>query len=449
MSAMRNLAAAIGLALLGPAALGALDIDFGGTIDNYSSLPVTVAPASTIYAPDQRDKAGIWMELHASPAFSLSAAGSYNYTLQVPYLFNVDYLKADWRIIPQLDATFGRFVFTDFSGHVLNHTLDGALVTLELPVARISAAAGYSGLEFKPLSLILMSRSDNADQTNSSVYLAAPRLIEKLEVLFPSLFTRVDLNISVILQQDLRSSSQLIQAGEQNQVVSGLNGGSLTTEYFGLGLSGPIVSSFYYSAFFYWNAGSTLSYLADSGSTTGFSYQYAPIHAWIGGIGLRYYSEEALASRVEFQAIVSSGDSDSTSYLEGNTAGASATFVPISQEVIGLAFTPQFGNLILVDASYSFKPLANSETVWRNLQLMAKVFAFFRPTTGAISQPGLSSGSGDFYLGTEPDIVVSFRPFGELGVVVSTGVFFPNTNAFSGSAASPTVVGRIEFSMSF
>lgn len=449
MKASRVLPFIFSLTILGSTALSGLDFDVGGSIDDYSSLPVTVAPGNAIFAPDQRNKVGVWADMHSGSTFSVAAEGSYNFTLQVPYLFNLDYLKVDWRVFPWLSTTLGRFVFSDFSGQVLNHTLDGALIVLDFPGVRISTGAGYSGLQLKPISLILMSRSDTADQSNSSVYLAAPRLIEKLEVLFPSLFSVVDVNLSVVLQQDLRASNQLIQPGEPYQTVTGLSGGALTTEYFGAGVSGAIVSSLYYNLFFYWNAGSALSYVADSTSVTGFSYQYEPVQAFLGGFGLRYYMEETLSSRVGLQAIFSSGDADNTAYYEGNTSGAATMFTPISQEVIGLAFTPQLGNLILIDLNYSFKPFAQSTSVWKNLQIIAKVLSFFRPTTGAISQPGLSATSTDLYLGVEPELIANFRPFSDFGVVVSTGVFVPNGGAFTGPATQPTIAGRIEFSMSF
>jgi hypothetical protein len=216
-----------------------------------------------------------------------------------------------------------------------------------------------------------------------------------------------------------------------------------------VGLSGAIVSSLYYDVFLYGNTGTTLSYVPDSVSVTGFSYQYETIYAFLGGLGLKYYVEQTYSSRLEIRAIYSSGDSDSASYLEGNTSGFSTMFVPISQETIGIAFMPQLGNLILLNLSYSLKPFAQSDSAWKNVQLIAKVLSYFRPTTGAISQPGLSSSSSELYLGTEPEIVANFRPYSDFGVVFSTGVFLPNGGAFTGSAAQPTIAGRIEFSMSF
>jgi hypothetical protein len=441
MKAWRTIAIIAALSLSGAVGLSGMDFDFGGFVENSSTPSVTLHSANPVFAMDQKDRLALWAEMHFSPQLSLTAQGSYAFSLDLPYLFDVDSLKLDWRILPSLRASLGRFVFSDFTGHVLNHKLDGALISMDFPFMVLSAGAGFSGLILKPSSLILMSRSDTTDQSDDGVILAAPRLVEKLDVLFPNLLPRQDLTLSVILQQDFRPSGSLIQEGEEQQFVAD-SGGSLTSEYFGLGVSGAIISALYYDTFFYVSLGSTLSYVEDSASSTGSSYQYEAIQAFLGGIGLRYYNEALLSSRAELRAIISSGDEDNTTYLEGNTAGASTLFVPISQETLGLAFQPQLGNLVIVNASYSLKPVSQ-------LQLMAKVMSFLRPTTGAISALGLDPTSSDLYLGSEFDGIANFRPFSDLGIAFSLGFFLPNGGAFTGRAALPVLAGRLEVSLSF
>jgi hypothetical protein len=288
-----------------------------------------------------------------------------------------------------------------------------------------------------------MSRTDSADQSDTGVFFAAPRLIEKIDALVPNFLPRQDLNFTLIWQQDLRGANALLQPGQQQQFVTGLSGGGISSQYTGIGLSGAIVSTLYYNSFFYLNTGSTLSYVVDSTSGTGFSWEYRPIEAFLAGLGLRYFREDLLSSRLELQAIFSSGDADNSSYQEGNTAGASTIFVPISQDTLGLAFQPQWGNLMLIDASYSFKPFSGSPTAWQNLQLMVKVLSFIRPTTGGISQVGVNPASTDLYLGTEVDAIINFRPLSDLGTALSFGLFMP-----PGSAA-PVFAGRLEVSFSF
>lgn len=445
MRTARTIAIAAALALAGAVGLSALDFDWGGNVDNLTTPSVALGSGSQVWAIDQRDRAALWAEMRFSPQLSLTAQGSYAYELQLPYLFDLDVLKLDWQVLPVLHASLGRFVFSDFTGHVLNHKLDGAMITLGFPAFVLTASAGFSGLELKPYSLILMSRSDLADQSNSGVYFAAPRLVEKLDALFPNILSRQDLTLSVILQQDLRASGSFIQPGDQQQLVPGNYGGSLYTEYVGAGLSGAIISSFYYDAFLYANFGSTLSYMADSTSLTGFSWQYAPILAFLGGVGLHYYNEAFLSSRLELLAVASSGDADNTTFQEGNTAGSSTLFVPVSEEALGalgLAYQPQWGNLVAISADYSFKPVSQ-------LQLMTKVLSFLRPTTGAIFTGGLNPSSSDLYLGTEFDETANFRPFSDLGLSLAIGFFLPNSSVFLGQAALPALAGQLEVSFSF
>ena len=442
MKMLRTLAVVAALALAGVAGLSALDFDYGGFVENASTPSVALDAKHPVWAMDQKDRVGLWAEMHFNPQLSLTAQGSYAFELTLPYLFDVDILRLDWKILPSLQASLGRFIFADFSGHVLNHKLDGAQLSLSFPFMVLSAGAGFSGLDLKPYSLILMSRSDVADQSDDSVVLAAPRLIEKLEVLFPNILPRQDLTIAVLAQQDFRSSGSLIPSGESQQFVADLSGGRLTSEYVGVGVSGAIISALYYDAFFYLGLGSTLSYVADSASVTGSSYQYEAIQAFLGGIGLRYYNEALLSSRAELRALISSGDADNSTYQEGNTAGASTIFVPISQETLGLAFQPQLGNLIILDASYSLKPLSV-------LQLMVKVQSFLRPTTGAISAVGIDPASDALYLGTEADGIANFRPFSDLGFALSLGFFLPNGSAFTGQGSLPVLAGRLEVSLSF
>ena len=182
MKALRMLLVTVSLTL-GVAAVAVADFDIGGSIDDYSSFPITVAPGSTILGADQRDKVGVWVSAHPSADVSIAGAASYDFTLQVPLLVNLDYLNVNWRMLPWLNATLGRFTFTDFTTLVLNHTLDGLMLEQDFSMGKVTEAVGFSGLLLKPVSLILMSSTDSADQSNSSVYLAAPRLKFRLKYL--------------------------------------------------------------------------------------------------------------------------------------------------------------------------------------------------------------------------------------------------------------------------
>ncbi|OHD75347.1 MAG: hypothetical protein A2177_13880 [Spirochaetes bacterium RBG_13_68_11] len=450
MTNARALSALAVLAVFTAAPLGGLDFDFGGFLDNNTELAVSQIGNSPVWSIVQKDRLAAWLDARFSPAFSLSAQGSYTFTLDRPYLFDLESLKADWRPLSLLRIEAGRMAMSDFTGLVLSHTLDGLRLSLDVPFARITGSAGYSGLLLKPVSTILMSRTDSADQADNAVFFAAPRLVEELDALFPQLFLRQDLRVSVVLQQDLRPATSVIAEGEEQAIVPGLSGGKLSTQYFGLGLSGPIVPSLYYDAFCYLSTGQTLSYVADSSSGTGYSYQYRPILAYLGGVGVRYFMEQVLYSMVEVRGIIGSGDADSSSYLEGNTDQGSGLFVPISQITDWVAFSPQLGNILVVEASYSLKPFSRSQAATLDrLQTLAKVVAFLRPALSPISNSSLDPASTSRYVGTEAELIARYRPFSDLGLALSLGAFFPNSAAFTAAAAGPRLAGRFEFSFSF
>ena len=450
MMKARALGALAILAMLVAAPLGSLDFDWGGFLYNNTELEISPAADPLAWSVGQKDQLAVWLDARFAPTFSLSAQGSYTFTLDRPYLFDLESLKADWRPVPILRIEAGRMEMSDFTGLVLSHTLDGLRFTLDLSFSKITGGAGFSGLLLKPVSTILMSRTDSENLLDNDVFFAAPRLVEELDALFPQLFLRQDLRVSVLLQQDLRPATSLIQEGEEQETVAGLSGGKLSTQYFGLGLSGPVVPSLYYDAFCYLGIGQTLSYVADSSSGTGFSHQYQPILAGLGGIGVRYFMEQALYSLVEIRGIIGSGDADSSDFLEGNTTQGSGLFVPISRIADWIAFSPQLGNMLVIEANYSLKPFTRSQVATLDkLQTLLKAATFFRPTTGAISDPFLDSASTSLYLGTEAELIARYRPFSDLGLALGLGVFFPNPAAFTGAGAGPRLAGRLEFSFSF
>jgi hypothetical protein len=450
MTKLRALLGCAVLAALAVLPLGAADLDFGGFLYNETEPGVSGIASSPTWSIAQKDRLALWLDARFDPSFSLLAQGSYTFTLDRPYLFDLELLRADWRPIPLLRVEAGRMAMSDFSGLVLRHTLDGLRLGFDLPFAKIGVGAGFSGLLLKPVSTILMSRTDSADQADNAVYFAAPRLVEELEVLFPQLLLRQDLRLSILLQQDLRAASSLIAEGEEQATVAGLSGGRLSTQYFGLGLSGPIAASLYYDVFGYLNTGQTLSYVVDSGSGTGYSWQYRPILAGLAGVGVRYFAEQALYSLVELRGVFASGDTDSSGYLEGNTNERSGMFVPISQVTEWVAFSPQLGNLLVVEASYSLKPFAKSRTATLDrLQTLARVATFLRPSLGPISESSLDPASTSRYLGTEADLIARYRPFSDFGLALSLGAFFPSSSTFAGTAAEPRLAGRLEFSFSF
>jgi hypothetical protein len=414
MNTALRLIALILLGLLLTLGLGATDWDWGGSLDNASTLYMTAGSGGFASDGVQKDKLALWVQAQFSPSLALAAQGSYLISYDsrssspfLPYLFDVDYLTVEWTNRPNLRGTAGRFVIADFSRLVLNHTLDGLQVRWDLPVLSLIASVGTSALLLKPVSQIILSGSDAADLLDNSAYLAAPRLAQAVTAVFPQLFARQDLTVALLAQEDLRAANQL------------------HSFYLGAGLNGPLVASLYYDGFLYFETG---------------SWQNTPIVAFLGGLGMRYYIEKLLSSRLELRGIIASGDADNKTFFDGNTADNSTLFLPISRQDTGLAFDPQLSNLLLLEASYSLKPV-------ESLQTVLKAQAFLRPSGGAVLETGLDPVSTARYLGTQLEAIVNFRPWSDLGLALTLGAFLPSAEAFL--AEQPRLAGRFEFAVSF
>jgi hypothetical protein len=231
-----------------------------------------------------------------------------------------------------------------------------------------------------------------------------------------------------------------------------LSGGRLHSFYLGLGLSGPLTTTvpLYSQLYTYFGTGTALSYVDDPDSGTGFSWQVKPQLSVLGGGSISYYFRGAAKSRIVGSLLFSSGDADAETFREGNTEGLYTQFIPISRPEFGVLFSPQLGNLVMASLGYSFAPISNPDSALsEKLRIELNGMTFLRPTTGAVSGTGIDPLSDAYYLATEVDGVIKYRPFSDLAVTVSTGLLLPNSEAFSGDYERLQFLGRFEFSFSF
>ncbi len=414
-------------------------LDFGGNINNKSILS---------YSEDLNDytetELSLWLTAELGDTIKLMSQGSYTYSTVKPYLFELDFLNIRNETESLFSYTVGRLWAADFSGYIYSHTLDGATAELNFPTASVSMTAGYSGFLFKDSSSVIISKADQSDQLNSEVMFAAPRIIGGLDLLLPELFLTQDLNISFWMQMDMRSEAEVLDKGPQ---LPSVKGGKLHTQYSGIGLKGSLAPSLYHDTSFFLGTGKTLSYIDAA-------YSYENIISFLGTLGLRYYLQDKFYSKAGFKFIYSSGDSDYlTDFTEGNTDGGSANFIPITRSNFAQIFSPLLGNIFLAQLNYSIKPFGSGNNKkLQNIQTELKASGFFRSTTGKISEPGINPLSDSLYLGTEIDAVINFRPFSDLGIALSGGVFLPNTSsdgAFLASERDVELSGKAEFSFSF
>ena len=126
-------------------------------------------------------------------------------------------------------------------------------------------------------------------------------------------------------------------------------------------------------------------------------------------------------------------------------------FTGISDPGLGRIFGPRLGNMMVLNAGYSFQPLANSPVAdSQRLQIRLDGFGYFRETGGAISESGIDPDSTDRYLGFESDLSVNYRPLSDLGFGLSAGVFLPNGGgAFDSAERDTEYLVRLNTSFSF
>jgi len=426
-------------ALLILAALPGTAYDFGGKLDNATSPGVSAGNTTLL----QEDKLAVWyetgllnetLELTVQTSFTLP----YNYSFSAesgdltptPF-WNLDLLtvQAEKLLANGLrrSATWGRFAAADFSGYLFADTLDGLKVGWQQARFNASLALGTTALQFQPYTSVKMSLADEADTFYTeddplSDKLAPPRLIALLELEYPELIGGRDLLLAMAFQQDLRDPDKLPPTG-----------GRLTTQYLGAGLRGTVAPALYCNFFTYLGTGSMLS---SSG------LEYDGIASALAGASLRWFREDLLFSRVEVKLLFASGDKDFAAFLEGNTDDMATAFQPISRPELALVFSPTLSNLGVLEASYSVKPADN-------LQLLFKGLVFMRPTEAPVSDGRVDAASDALYLGSEADLVVRWRPYSDLGLACSAGVFLPGSEAFSSTYHDPEFKGRIEISFSF
>ena len=367
MSARIWMAAALALSVA--ALCGAADYDYGGSFDSESTYGDR--PSTTADEWEQRLKTALWLAVDFAARVTLDAQVSYLYTLDRPYLIDLDLLRLSGTVpLPAGGAVSyqaGRLVLADATGLILNHLADGLLATAALPALRVTASAGYTGLLLKPEANVNMSAADLADDGDDDVILAPRRLVGGLEVALPEIWGRQTPALFVIAQFDLREDEA----------------GRIDTQYSGLRLSGPLAASVYYDGAVVIGTGEGLL-------------------TALGTAGLRYYNPALRFTRVEVRGLYASGASDSLD-----------PFLPVSAPSLATVFSPTVADLIGAEASYSLKPLAGGGGVRDDFQLSVRALALMTAVDAA-------------YAGTVIEAGINFRPFSDLGASLNGGLWLPD-----------------------
>ncbi|MFP4492236.1 MAG: hypothetical protein ACLFNZ_12225, partial [Spirochaetaceae bacterium] len=383
---------------------------------------------------------GLWLRTQFSDAFNVYGRGVYIYTDNRPYFGDLNNLYASGRFIlgesegtgspTLLSYRAGRFRFSEFTGYVLSHNLDGFRLNYEHAKFSLEGGAGYTGLTFIPSSGITISENDllvQGDAPDHGYALSPPKVIETLKLTVPDFSFGQDIILNWVFQQDLQEA--------------GASGGRMHTVHSGVGSRGRIAPSIYQNTFFYHNLGIGEYYTS----------------AFLFGGRLSYYNTDLYYTRVQLRALFSSGDNEYTNSFYGGYSGdgISTHFIPLSSSPgFGIVFSPEIGNISLAELSFSIRPF--SKTYIRSLEKLEtslKGLVFFRNTGGKISEIGINNSSEENYLGTELNLNIKARPASDFIFSLSGGLFMPNnyteSSAFVESVDSMQASVRLDLSFNF
>jgi len=427
--------------------------DFGVNIENNSSYSSKEGEGFI-----QENTAHLWLNLPMGDFWVLNTSlmGSFSNDSDKPTFYGDIETFSLKGTFPHLEnganlfsLEIGRFFHKEFSGFVFAHRMDGFRMEFGYPSSTLQLAFGYTGLLNKYYTSLVMSKLDALDDLDKDILFAPKRLIGTLSWNIPELFARQNVNFSILVNEDLRHLFEdVIKEGKE--VYDPSSGGLVDTQYFGIGLDGPLTSALFYNAFFYLGTGRMLTFVPDSQSNTGEAYLYKNILAGLGGVSFKYYLQEFFQSVASVQILYATGDSDSISYIEGNTSGGSSLFLPISGQTLGTAFQPKASNLLALELGYSLKPFSSVKgSLLESLQAGAKLTPFFKASKGSMSEGEVDPSAGAGYLGTDIAVYGNLRPFSDLGLGVAMGFFLPNSSAFLPGKDDPIVYGQFVFSFSF
>jgi len=452
-------------------------IDFGFYLNNNSTLIYDKGNDTEIKA-EQRDMLSFWMSTFINEDFYFKVKAHLEIGTQL------DPTSSEYKFLPLGDIdTFmfggkidlenskanyfsfkvGRMFFSDFTQELAFTPIDGFSLGTGFDAVELSIVAGYTGLIYNWSNTQRMSYNDATlsqswgtdPSENYSAYAAlhgAPKFIGNIEIKAPSLFKGQDLYFNILAQADLwqfLANKKVSLKGEVNENFEG--GSPVHTIYAGTGLRGAITSNIYYNLFGYFGTGVYYEYLADNASATGFSYQPKAITSGLLGFDIEGYIEKALYSRIAFSARYSSGDkSNSDFYAMDSGDNTNSTFLPLNVKQVNTVFNPMMSNISTLGLEYSFKPFSKIDNrLLENFMIGASIKTFMRSSTGAISEVSITeAGYTKPYLGTELDFLINLITISDFNLFLTTGVFFPNGEAFIDGYNEARVEAELNFSIS-
>jgi hypothetical protein len=409
--------------------------DWGGAVTNISGYA-----SGNDGEFSQSDKVSLWFseesELSAG-SLSFAAQGSYLFTDDRPYLFDLDVLKGSATFAGLLgsaslvDISLGRFTFADPTGYILYHTADGASLKVHFSRLKIEIDGAYTGLLFNPSSDIRISDLDFSEQSDEeNNYFGPQRLLSQGKISFSGSGLIQNWQLFGLAQFDLREDDAV------GEVVN--------SQYWGSLLSFRLGQNLYHDAFL------TLGTAQFTGASDSTALSLLTGFSW------RFLKEEWLGSRLSVSGLIATPDIP-TAALDAIGLGFNiGKFRPLNSPSLGMVVDPTLDALLYAGADYSLRPFMNGASgVLSRIQPSIGARAYFRPVVTLDSQTYKWAGewadqdaaSDSWFLGTEYNAGVAWRIFSDFSTGLTAGVFMPG-EAWS-KAAEPEYMVRFELSASF
>ncbi len=413
-------------------------VDLGGNLSTLHNA--TFDLDDNIVGYSNESVAELWARFNIDQANYVSIRG--NLTLEYlldsdTIIFNGDLDELFIRLLfadkaaagPSNLLVVGRSLFTDTSGVILSHKLDGIQNTLTIPLSQPGDfdvvfpsfvwkfSAGTSALLFNHSSGFLLNAADIANLLDDTKILAVPRLLLVNEFLFPRFAGGQTLALAgsaqIDLSQDIKQVGDLV--ADTTETSSRIN-----SLYAGGHLKGKIAGPLFYEAGGYFQYASQITPVGGTYSI-GNAYEQINTLAGMAYLNFSLFFPEAANLKIGIESILGGFDADATgSDASSNVSGDYSGFSTITPRGSSEILIPQLNNISESKLSLSIKPD-------ENLRIALNSYFFARPydaEAGGIS--GLVNGSQLYFLGYEADLKVDLRISSEWGLSFTYGFFAPS-----------------------
>lgn len=431
----RAIGAAIGsiLTLIIVSPLAAFD--WGGAVTNISGYT-----SGNNGEFSQSDKVTLWFSEESDLSagnLSFAAQGSYLFTNERPYLFDLEVLRGSASRAGLLgpsslvDISLGRFTFADPTGYILYHTADGASLKLHFSRLKIEVDGAYTGLLLNPASDIRISDLDFSEQSDEEGNFFGPRrFLGQGNIRFSGSGLIREWQLFGLAQFDLREEDS---AGEV-----------IDSQYWGTLLSFQLGRNLYHDAFL------TLGTAQFTGASDSTALSLLTGFTW------RFLKEEWLGSRLSVSGLIATPDIPTADLEELGLGFNIGKFRPLNSPALGLVVDPTLDALLYAGADYSLRPFINgASAVMSRIQPSVGARAYFRPVVTMNSQTFkwagewavLDAASDSWFLGTEYNAGIAWRIYSDFSAGLTAALFMPG-EAWS-KDAEPEYMVRLELAASF